>query len=66
MERKNLVMEKKYCTTHHFYYSERTCPYCLEEQMSKLVKKFGVKEEKKDDKITEEALAALVEKFNGK
>jgi len=63
-------MEKKYCPTHHLYYTGFECPLCLQEKSEALARRFYTEpvkvEIKKDEpkEVTEESLAALVAKFN--
>jgi hypothetical protein len=65
---------KNYCPVHHYYYTGDECPFCREERIKSLDKKFnrdGVVENKgkrdtentKDREITSDDLEKLVNKF---
>ena len=66
---------KQICPIHRFSYSGNKCPFCEQERLEHLAKKFVVidhldvignyeSKTKKDIEITEEQLKKLVEKFN--
>ena len=66
---------KQICPIHRFSYSGDKCPFCEQERLENLAKKFVVIDHlnnignyepktKKDIVITEEHLKKLVEKFN--
>lgn len=66
---------KEFCRIHHFFYKTKKCPFCEQERLENLAKKFVVIDHlniignyepktKKDIEITEEQLKKLVEKFN--
>lgn len=66
---------KQICPIHRFSYSGNKCPFCEQERLEHLAKKFVVIDHldvidnyepktKKDIEITEEHLKKLVEKFN--
>ena len=64
-------MTKKFCATHHLFYTSCHCPMCVSEQSEYLAKRFcqpvvdmQVKCNKKDNVITEESLELLKKKFN--
>lgn len=64
---------KVFCPTHHYYYNGNECPFCREERIKALNKKFNCdviesKDEKnmeksKDREITKDDLDKLVNKF---
>ncbi len=62
-------MEKKYCPTHHFFYSSPSCPYCAKDRWENYQKKLN-KEEKKvktqEDKRepSKDEIEQLLNKFN--
>ena len=66
------MKEKKYCPTHHLYYTNTECPMCFQERMNRYDKKFGKKEEEKKPKneecleVTQDSLEKLKAKFNKK
>lgn len=62
-------MEKKYCSTHHLFYSVNECPMCMSERIANLEKMFvkkpqtiEIKPESKE--ITQESLKELMAKYN--
>lgn len=66
---------KQICPIHRFSYSGNKCPFCEQERLENLAKKFVAIDHlniisnyepktKKDIEITEEQLKKLVEKFN--
>ena len=66
---------KQICPIHRFSYSGNKCPFCEQERLERLAKKFVVIDHldvignyepktKKDIEITEEHWKKLVEKFN--
>ena len=66
---------KQICPIHRFSYSGNKCPFCEQERLENLAKKFVVIDHlniignyepktKNDIEITEEHLKKLVEKFN--
>lgn len=66
---------KQICPIHHFSYSGNKCPFCEQERLENLAKKFVVIDHldvignykpktSNDIDITEEHLKKLVEKFN--
>lgn len=62
-------MEKKYCSTHHLFYSVNECPMCMSERIANLEKMFvkktqtiEIKPESKE--ITKESLKELMTKYN--
>ena len=66
-------MAKKFCTTHHLFYTSSHCPICISEQSEYLAKRFcqpvvdiQTKRHKKDKGITEESLELLKKKFNSR
>lgn len=66
-------MTKKFCTTHHLFYTSCNCPMCISEQSETLAKRFcqpvvdmQAKRHKKDKGITEELLELLKKKFNSR
>lgn len=66
-------MTKKFCATHHLFYTSYHCPMCVSEQSEYLAKRFykpiktvKIKENKCDNEITADALLALKAKFNSK
>ncbi len=60
---------KKLCLTHMFYYSGNKCPFCEQERISHMHKRFDKKQEKKVSKnkeVTQSDLEKLCQKFNRK
>ena len=64
-------MEKKYCYTHHLFYSVNECPMCMSERIAILEKRFVkkpqtivVKHKPESKEITQESLKELMAKFN--
>ena len=64
-------MEKKYCSTHHLFYSVKECPMCMSERIAILEKRFVkkpqtivVKHKPESKEITQESLKELMAKFN--
>lgn len=59
---------KSFCTTHRFHYSGHKCPFCEQERINKMCKKFNHTQSSKpnDSEITESHLEKLKEKFNHK
>jgi hypothetical protein len=68
---------KQICPIHHFSYSGNKCPFCEDERLENLAKKFVVIDHfnvlgnykhktNNDIEITEEHLKKLTEKFNVK
>lgn len=66
-------MEKKYCETHHLYYTGIVCPLCQSEKYDKMMEKYGKKDHKvknetdtvsKDKPLTEDVLNKLKNHFN--
>lgn len=62
-------MTKKFCTTHHLYYSASECPCCVSDRANALANKY-YREEKQEavmeKEATQDALDALKAKFNKK
>lgn len=59
---------KKYCPTHHFYYTGEECPFCRQERIQKLDKRFNKKpvvekESDADKEITMDDIQKLKDKF---
>ena len=64
-------MGKKYCSTHHLFYSVNECPMCMSERSANLEKRFVkkpqtsvVKHKPESKEITQESLKELMAKFN--
>lgn len=66
---------KKYCVTHHFYYSGEECPFCASERVHALDRRFNkskntlkkdTEKKEKSKEITQEDLEKLKDKFNSK
>lgn len=59
---------KNYCNTHHFHYSGNKCPFCEQDRIQGMCKKFTKKHIKKElnNEVTENDLEKLRLKFNGK
>ena len=64
-------MGKKYCSTHHLFYSVNECPMCMSERIANLEKRFVkkpqtivVKHKPERKEITQESLKELMAKFN--
>ena len=64
-------MEKKYCSTHHLFYSVNECPMCMSERIANLEKMFikkpqtvEVKHEPESKEITQGSLKELMTKYN--
>ena len=64
-------MGKKYCSTHHLFYSVNECPMCMSERIANLEKRFVkkpqtivVKHKQESKEITQESLKELMAKFN--
>ena len=64
-------MGKKYCSTHHLFYSVNECPMCMSERIAILEKRFVkkpqtivVKHKPESKEITQESLKELMAKFN--
>ena len=72
---------KKYCSTHHFYYSGEDCPFCTSEKVQALNRRFNKdkaenkpkkdfskkeKNKSKEKEITQTDLEKLKNKFNVK
>ena len=62
-------MGKKYCSTHHLFYSVNECPMRMSERIANLEKMFvkkpqtiEIKPESKE--ITQESLKELMAKYN--
>ena len=71
----NLV--KKFCIKHHFYYSGTSCPFCENDRINELSKKYKVHKKESDmcskkktkevnRELTIDDLNKLKEKFNSK
>ena len=64
-------MGKKYCSTHHLFYSVNECPMCMSERIANREKRFVkkpqtivVKHKPESKEITQESLKELMAKFN--
>ena len=62
-------MEKKYCSTHHLFYSVNECPMCMSERIANLEKMFvkkpqTIKIKPESKEITHESLKELMAKYN--
>jgi hypothetical protein len=60
---------KKYCPIHCFNYSGSKCPFCEQERVDRIVKKYTSKEveiTEESKEITQESLDNLLAKFNSK
>ena len=62
-------MEKKYCSTHHLFYSVNECPMCMSERIAHLEKMFVKKPQTieikpESNEITQESLKELMAKYN--
>ena len=62
-------MEKKYCSTHHLFYSANECPMCMRERIANLEKMFIKKPQTieikpESQEITQESLKELMAKYN--
>ena len=62
-------MEKKYCSTHHLFYSVNVCPMCMSERIANLEKMFVKKPQTieikpESEEITQESLKELMAKYN--
>ena len=62
-------MEKKYCSTHQLFYSDKECPMSMIERIANLEKRvvtkpqtIEIKPESKE--ITQESLKELMTKYN--
>ena len=60
-------MEKVVCKVHRFaYIQERGCPFCEQERLERMYKRYAPKKEEKEvsNVITDEAILKLKEHFN--
>ena len=62
-------MEKKYCSTHHLFYSVNEGPMCMSERIANLEKMFVKKPQTieikpESNEITQESLKELMTKYN--
>ena len=62
---------KVVCPIHRFSYSGNVCPFCEQERINYLTRKYGGEEcevvtKKKEREINENDLQKLMEKFNKK
>lgn len=62
-------MNKKFCQTHHLFYTNVECPYCFKERIHKIETKLVkpiVAPKKDNDAVTEYMVNELKKKFNEK
>jgi len=59
-----MALKKKFCNKHSFYYRGVECPFCLIERVEKFMVRTEIEEKNREP--TENELAKLLNKFNGK
>lgn len=59
-----MAVKKKFCNKHSFYYGGVECPFCLKERVEKFIVKTELQDKNREP--TENELAELLNKFNGK